>query len=149
MRRIAMASVKEILVSLPGERRVDAKIAQHIVHTDQPIDNGGEDSAPAPFDLFLASIGACAGIFVQGFCAKRGIPYDAIRLTQRPQFAEDGTLQSVDIDIRLPASFPEKYQSAVVKVVEQCSVKRAILAQPSFRVRATQTKPAATAAALA
>ncbi len=137
-----MASVKEILVSLSGGRRVDANVAQHIVHTDQPIDNGGEDSAPAPFDLFLASIGTCAGIFVQGFCAKRGIPYDDIRLAERPQFAEDGTLQAVDIDIQLPPSFPDKYQSAVVKVVEQCSVKRAILAQPSFRVRATQTQPA-------
>jgi len=141
-----MASVREILVTLPGGRRVDAKIAQHVVHTDQPIDNGGQDSAPAPFDLFLASIGACAGIFVQGFCAKRGIPFEDIRLTERPQFAEDGTLQAVDIDIQLPPSFPEKYLSAVVKVVEQCSVKRAILAQPSFSVRATQTQRAATAA---
>ena len=144
-----MASAKEILVTLPGGRRVDAKTAQHVVHTDQPIDNGGQDSAPTPFDLFLTSIGACAGIFVQGFCAKRGIPYDEIRLVERPQFAEDGTLQAVDIDIQLPPSFPEKYQSAVVKVVEQCSVKRAILAQPSFRVRATQTQRAATAASLA
>ncbi len=144
-----MASVKEILVSLPGGRRVDAKIAPHTVHTDQPIDNGGEDTAPAPFDLFLGSIGACAGIFVQGFCAKRGIPYEDIRLAVRPQFADDGTLQAVDIDIQLPPSFPEKYQSAVVKVAEQCSVKRAILAQPSFRVRATQTQTAAAAASLA
>ena len=143
-----MASAKEILVTLPGGRRVDAKTAQHVVHTDQPIDNGGQDSAPTPFDLFLASIGACAGIFVQGFCAKRRIPYDEIRLVERPQFAEDGTLQAVDIDIQLPPSFPEKYQSAVVKVVEQCSVKRAILAQPSFRVRATHNQRAATAASL-
>ena len=63
-----------IVVTLPGGRRVDAQVGTHTIHTDQPRDNGGEDLAPAPFDVFLASIGACAGIFVQGFCAKRDIP---------------------------------------------------------------------------
>ena len=65
-----MAAAAEIQITLPGGRRVDAQVRGHIVHTDQPVTNGGEDAAPSPFELFLASIGTCAGIFVQGFCAK-------------------------------------------------------------------------------
>jgi len=41
---------------------------------------------------------------------------------------------SVDLELRLPETFPEEYRDAVVKVAEQCSVKRAIQAQPLFRV---------------
>ena len=129
-----MSSSTELMVTLPGGRRVDAQVGRHTIHTDQPTSNGGEDAAPAPFDVFLASMGACAGIFVQGFCAKRGIPYQNIRILEQPRFGADGTLSAVDFDIQLPPAFPEKYREALVRVVEQCSVKRAIQAQPSFQV---------------
>ena len=102
-----MASATEIVVSLPGGRRVNAEVGRHIIHTDQPISNGGEDAAPAPFDVFLASMGACAGIFVQGFCAKRGIAYEEIRIIERPEYNGDGALRAVDFIKRhvFPGSF--------------------------------------------
>jgi ribosomal protein S12 methylthiotransferase accessory factor len=131
-----MSTSNEIVVTLPGGRRVDALVDGHVVHTDQPVTNGGDDSAPSPFNLFLAALGTCAGIFVQGFCAKRGIPTTGITLRERPRYSPDGALTAVDIDIELPADFPEKYKDAVVRVAQECSVKRAIAAQPAFTVRA-------------
>ena len=131
-----MASPTEILVTLPGGRRVDAHVGTHTVHTDQPRDNGGEDSAPSPFQLFLASLGTCTGIFVQGFCAKRNIPFEDIRILERAEYDAQGALTAVDFELQLPTGFPEKYRDAVVKVAEQCSVKRAIHAQPQLRVHA-------------
>ena len=135
--RSKMSNHDPIVITLPGGRRVDAQVGTHTIHTDQPRDNGGEDLAPAPYDVFLASIGACAGIFVQGFCAKRDIPTGGIRIVERPSFGADGELTEVDLELQLPPSFPEKYRDAVVKVAAQCSVKRAIAAQPKFIVRAT------------
>ncbi len=130
-----MANASEILITLPGGRRVDAKVGKHLVRTDQPVDNDGEDSAASPFQLFLASIGTCAGIFVQGFCAKRGLPTEGIRILERSHYNEDGTLSRVELDIQVPASFPEKYREALVRVADQCSVKKAIQLQPRFEVR--------------
>ncbi len=124
----------EIVVTLPGGRRVDARIGAHVVRTDQPVSNGGEDSAPSPFQVFLASIGACAGIFVQGFCAARKLPTDGIRIVERPRYSENGVLAAVDLDLELPSTFPEKYREALIKVVDGCSVKKAIAAQPEFTV---------------
>ena len=131
-----MAAASEIVVTLPGGRRVQAQVRSHLVRTDQPVESGGEDSAPSPFELFLAALGTCAGIFVQGFCAKRGLPTDGVRIIERPDFdQETGTLTSVELELQIPASFPEKYRDALVRVVDQCSVKRAIQAQPTFQVR--------------
>jgi putative redox protein len=130
-----MAGASEIVVTIPGGRRVDAQIGRHLIRTDQPLDNGGEDTAPAPFDHFLAAIGTCAGIFVQGFCAKRSLSTEGIRILERPSYAPDGTLSGVALDIQVPASFPEKYREALVRVADQCSVKKAIQAQPTFQVR--------------
>lgn len=131
-----MAGPNELVISLGPNRQVSAQVGAHTVRTDQPLANGGEDTAPSPFQLFLASVGTCAGIFIQGFCAKRGIPYDQIRIVQTSRSDETGTLRSVDLEVRLPPDFPEKYREAVLKVADQCSVKRAIAAQPEFHLRA-------------
>lgn len=130
-----MAGATEIVVTLPGGRRVDAQLPGHVVRTDQPRDQGGEDSAPSPFQLFLASLATCAGIFVQGFCAKRELPTEGIRILERPRYGADGALAAIDLDIEVPPSFPEKYREALVRVADQCSVKKAIQARPEFAVR--------------
>lgn len=127
----------EMIVTLPGGKRVDTRIGNHLIRTDQPVSNGGEDSAPSPFNLFLAAIGTCAGIYVAGFCQKRGLPTDDIRLRQRNHFdPETGVLARVELDIEVPSGFPEKYLEALVRVADQCAVKKAVQAQPVFDVRA-------------
>ena len=42
----------------------------------------------------------------------------------------------VELDVRVPAGFPEKYLEALVRVADQCKVKRTIEAQPTFEVKA-------------
>jgi ribosomal protein S12 methylthiotransferase accessory factor len=126
----------DLVITLPGGKRVDAQVGRHVVRTDQPVEGGGEDSAPSPFSLFLASIGTCAGIFVAGFCQKRGLPTEGIRIRQRNHFhPETGALARVELDVEVPPSFPDRYREALVRVAEQCAVKRAIQAQPVFQVR--------------
>ncbi len=131
----------EMVVTLPGGKRVDVRIGSHVIRTDQPAAGGGEDSAPAPFDLFLASIGTCAGIYVAGFCQKRGLPTEGIRIAQRNHFdPEGGALSRVELDVIVPPGFPEKYLDALVRVADQCKVKKAIQAQPVFEVKAVPAR---------
>ena len=130
-----MADESKIVVTLPGKRRVDAEVGSHVIRTDQPRHNGGEDTAPTPFQLFLAAMGTCAGIFVQGFCGKRELSTEGIRIVETPHLDESGTLVGVDLEIQVPPTFPEKYRDALVRVADQCSVKRAIEARPRFEVR--------------
>lgn len=126
----------ELIVTLPGGKKVDATIGNHVIRTDQPVANGGEDTAPAPFSVFLAAIGTCAGIYVAGFCQKRGLPTEGIRIRQRSHFhPQTGALARVELDIEVPPAFPEKYHEALVRVADQCAVKKAIQAQPVFEVK--------------
>lgn len=131
-----MSDAAKLTITFPGGKRVNAELDGREIRTDQPKSNGGDDSAPAPFDLFLAAIGTCAGIYVLSFCKKRELPTDGIRLEQRMEFdPETGVLAKVEIDIRVPPSFPEKYYDALVRVADGCAVKKAIQAQPKFAVR--------------
>lgn len=125
----------DIEITFPGGKRVDARVGNHTLHTDQPVALHGEDSAPAPFDLFLASLGTCAGIYVLGFLEARSIPTEGLRLTQRVVKDEaSGLPQSIALEITLPEGFPEKYRGAVLKAAEHCKVKKTIEAQPTMTV---------------
>lgn len=116
-------------------KKVSANYKGHIIKTDQPKEAGGENSAPAPFDLFMASIGTCAGIYVKSFCDKRGIPTDKIKLIQTMEFDEvTHMIGGVKIDIQLPADFPEKYKDAVINTANLCAVKKHIQNPPEFEV---------------
>jgi len=133
----------EMTVTFPGGARVDAQLGSHIIRTDQPVRGGGDDSAPAPFSLFLASIGTCAGIYVLGFCEKRGLPTDGIEIVQRmvPDM-RTGMIGRIELDIKVPPSFPEKYHEALIRAASQCAVKKHLEDPPAFDVRTVVSEAA-------
>lgn len=122
-------------IFFPGNKKVYADYKGFTIETDQPAKAGGDGSAPAPFDLFLVSLGTCAGIFVLEFMQKRDIPTEGAGVTMRTERdPETGMIVKADIEIKLPPEFPEKYRDAVVRAVELCSVKRHIEKPPAFSV---------------
>ncbi|MBN2091150.1 OsmC family protein, partial [candidate division KSB1 bacterium] len=89
----------------------------------------------APFDLFLASIGTCAGIYVLSFCQQRNIPTENIRLVQElERDPASHLIKKIKINIQLPANFPEQYKSAVIRSAELCAVKKHLDQPPEFDI---------------
>ena len=126
-------------ITFDGGKVVSAHSHGHIIKTDQPVNSGGQNSAPSPFELFLASIGTCAGIYVKSFCDNRGIPTDNIKIIQSTEFnKETGLPVNIKLDIKLPSDFPEKYKTSVISVAELCKVKKTILNPPVFEVTSSE-----------
>jgi ribosomal protein S12 methylthiotransferase accessory factor len=70
-----------------------------------------------------------------GFCQKRNIPYDGISLSQSWDREEKtNRLTNVRISIEVPEDFPEKYRDALVRVANQCTVKKTLENPPEFQV---------------
>jgi putative redox protein len=133
----------DIEVTFPGGKRVDARVGEFVVHTDQPVELGGAGSAIAPFELFLASLASCAGIYALGFCQARKLPTEGLKLTQRYELNADTKLPAkVSITLQLPDGFPEMYRGAIVRAVEGCKVKKTVVSQPVFEVSALPPRDA-------
>jgi len=129
----------DMKVYFPGGRRVYADYHGHTIATDQPAHGGGEDSAPAPFDLFLASIGTCAGIYALGFMQQRGIDPEGSDITMTPHFDPNvGMISRIDLDLKLPKDFPEKYKAAIIKAMNLCAVKKHMHQEPEFAIGTTE-----------
>lgn len=133
----------EIKITFPGGKRVNAEFEGFVIKTDQPVKYSGENSTPSPYDYFLASIGTCAGFFVLSFCEKRNIPTENISLAERLEYGKtkDGKtfIEKIVLEIIVPPDFPEKYHNALIKVADQCSVKKTILSPPKFEVKTKVT----------
>ena len=127
---------KTIEVSFPGGKKVDGKIENMVIKTDQPVKDGGEGSAPEPFQLFLMSIATCAGIYALDFCQAREIETNDMMLTMNCELDLSGRVyQKLSIDLRLPAEFPEKYKKAIVRTMDLCTVKKHIINPPEFEIK--------------
>ena len=129
----------EMQISFPGNQKVQARYKGFTVETDQPANKGGDGSAPSPFDLFLVSLGTCAGFFTLRFLQQREIPTDNASIIMHVGERDPQThlVRHIDIELKLPADFPEKYRAAVVRAAELCIVKQHIEQPPAFRIFAT------------
>lgn len=121
----------EMLIDFPGGSRVDAHFGDFTVPTDQPP----AASAPTPFEVFLTSIGTCAGIYILGFCKQRGLSTEGIQIVQRNHSSPTtGMVDQIDLEIQIPPTFPEKYRASLIRSAELCKVKKHLEQPPTFKV---------------
>jgi putative redox protein len=127
----------EMQISFPGNKKVTSSYKGFAVHTDQPQSEGGDGSAPEPFDLFLSSLGTCAGVYIVYFCERRNLSTSGISMNLRMERNKKSHLvEKIEMDIHLPAGFPDKYRKAVIRAAEMCTVKRLLAKPPQIQVTA-------------
>lgn len=125
-------------IFFPGNMRVAARYKDFVIETDQSVNGGGDGSAPAPFDLFLASLGTCAGVYVLSFLKQRGLPTDGAGVVlSQERDPETRLISKITLEIKVPAGFPEKYKDAVIRAADTCAVKRHLENPPAFETVVT------------
>ena len=126
---------KRIKISFPGKKRVDATIGEFTVQTDQRPRNGGDGSAPQPFDLFFVSLATCAGISALDYAQELSLPTEGLDVTLvAKHHAREPRYDRVCINVKIPDGFPEEHVSGLLEEVGNCSVKQHVLEPPSFDV---------------
>ncbi len=121
-----------------GGKKIDATIGDVVIQTDQSISNGGEGSAPEPFNLFLASIATCAGVYALNFCHSRKLSTEGMALTMTcDRDPESKRFKKMTVHLKLPEIFPEKYIAGIVRAMDLCAVKRHIVNPPEFDIEIT------------
>ena len=125
----------DMIIDFPGGAKVDAHFGTFTVETDQPITGGGEGSAPSPFEMFLSSIGTCAGIYVLGFCKQRDLPTEGIRIIEHINPNRmTGMIDKIELEIQVPPSFPKQYYNALIRSADLCKVKKTLEHPPQFEI---------------
>jgi putative redox protein len=119
----------EILIDFPAGARVDAHFGNFTVSTDQPP----TACAPTPFEIFLSSVGTCAGVHVLGFCKQRNLPVQDVRIVERIHTnPATGMVEKIDLEIQVPPTFPRKYRDSLIRSAELCAVKKHLENPPTI-----------------
>ena len=127
--------MKDIAVTFPGGNRVNAHYDGRTVKTDQSVRNGGDGSAPEPFDLFFVSMATCVGIYVLDFCNTRQLNTHGLSVQlQSKRDQQKKLFTPIRIEIILPADFPEEHRNAIRKAARLCTVLKHIDIAPTFDV---------------
>jgi len=122
-----------VSIRFAGGKVVEAETKGFTIATDVPTEPGGTVTAPSPVDLLLAALGNCSSYYVLHFCEQRELPVDDISLSvdvQRDTKARKIT--DIQVSIRVPESFPEKYVDPMLRAASQCTVKKMMLDCPTI-----------------
>ena len=126
----------DIKVSFAGGKKINAEVNGKTIYTDQPRDEGGENTAPAPFEYLLASLATCAGYYVMSYLQARDLPIEGVQVIQRHSWNEKShRLENIELIIQVPADIPERHHRPLERAAASCSVKKLIQKPPPFEIR--------------
>jgi putative redox protein len=121
----------DLNVTFGGNLRADAADERFAIATDQPVSGGGDGSAPAPFDLYPASLAACAGAFMRALMRQRSIDPAGSGITMSTETElQKGMIGRSAFDPRLPESFPVECEQAMARAVDWGTVTRHVQDPP-------------------
>ena len=114
----------EVSVGHCGGDRFEIVIRGHRLEVDQPVEDGGEDSAPTPTELFVSSLAACVAHYARRYLARHDLPTEGLTVDAHFSMATDRPARVGSIDIRLHVSqaVPAERRAGLLAVARHCTV---------------------------
>ncbi|MEO5566921.1 MAG: OsmC family protein [Gemmatimonadaceae bacterium] len=107
--------------------RFAAQIRSHTVHVDQPLQGGGDDSAPTPLELLAASLGSCIALYVRKFLVARDLVTEGLRIEVSQEIAQrPHRVSRFVIQVILPDDTPAVYRPMLEAVARVCPAHNTI-----------------------
>lgn len=121
----------EITVRHLGGDRFEIAADGHTVLVDQPVDAGGEGTAPTPTELFVAGLASCVAFYARRYLARHDLASEGLEVSA--DYSVGGRPARVsDIRVRItaPPTLPAERRDAFLAVASHCTVHNT-LAQPA------------------
>jgi uncharacterized OsmC-like protein len=126
-----------------GGDRLLMTVRGHGVRSDQPVADGGDDSAPTPTELFLASLAGCVTFYAERFLRRNGLTTEGLAVSCRYTWAESPhRVGAIDLDVEAPGLTAEK-RNAFTRVIEHCTVHNTLRKPPAVEIRIDSSQTAA------
>jgi putative redox protein len=128
--------------AVAGTLRQDVLVAgRYHIRTDEPRRLGGDDTAPAPHELFPAALAACVSTTLVMYARTK--EWDLGDVTVRVDYDHESTPRRFEIEIALTGDLTPMQLERLEKVAAACPLRRSIEAGIEFTERIERTEEAA------
>jgi len=125
----------EVLVEHLGAVQFQIKARQHQIASDQPVENGGFDEGMTPPELFLASLGTCAGFYAVQYLKKHNLLREGTLVRASAEKAKDpARLDNFRIEVEVPEDLSDAHRIGMEKAVHHCLIHNTLLHQPKITI---------------
>jgi putative redox protein len=124
-----------ITVTHAGRDRLRIEVRGHELFADQPVEDGGEDTAPTPTELFLAGLAACVAFYAERFLRRHNLDTQGLNVRCTYDWAENPhRVGEVDLLVEAPGVTPAR-RDAFARVIEHCTVHNTLEHPPEVRIQ--------------
>ncbi|MBB1521436.1 OsmC family protein [Aquipseudomonas guryensis] len=116
-----------IRISTENGLRHSIEIGEHLLHTDVPVELGGEASGPEPHDLFDAAIGACKALTLMLYAKQKGMPLDSLDVrVARDDSEERKGIYRLAVQLDLHGALDDAQRQQLLRIADKCPVHKLV-----------------------
>jgi putative redox protein len=123
-----------------GGDRLLMTVRGHTLYSDQPVADGGEDTAPTPTEIFLAGLAGCIAFYAGRFLRRNGLTTEGLAVMCHYAWAENPhRIGEINLDVEAPVLTAAK-REAFMRVIEHCTLHNTLLLPPDVRLKLVATE---------
>ena len=119
-------------------RREDGRLKQtvamrgHTLVSDEPKDEGGDDSGPSPQELLAASLASCTAITMEMYAKRKGWEVGDVAVHVDYEPAQRGSPTRFRMTVDFPKEVPEDQRERLMQIGAKCPVHRVLEGEVMF-----------------
>lgn len=102
---------------------------RHQLIADEPTDIGGLDQGPAPYDLLLASLGACTSMTLRMYANQKkwDLQRVKVKMTHHKEMSADNKkMDIITREITVEGALDEVQRQRLLEIANKCPVHRTL-----------------------
>lgn len=132
-----------ITASYVAGDRLRIEVRGHEFFADQPVEDGGDDTAPTPTELFLSSLAACVTFYAERFLRRHELPAAGLSVACDYSWAENPhRVGAIELKVTAPDMSAAK-RAAFQRVIEHCTVHNTLEHPPLVLIRVASSRTVA------